>query len=54
MNLLYAIICYAMAAFNLYRGLNWMNMMNFIFAALWLCIGVFYTVKYCKNKAKEK
>lgn len=50
MSLLCAILGYAMAAFNLYRGLNWMNVMNYIFAVLWLCLGIFYTVKYCREK----
>lgn len=31
MDLIYIFFSFALAVFNLYRGLNWLNMMNFIF-----------------------
>lgn len=54
MTLYYALLTYFMAAFNLYRGVNSGVTMNFIMALLWLGIGIFYTVKYIKQKKKSK
>lgn len=54
MNLLYAILSYAMAAFNLYRGIRGSSIMNAVFALLWLGIGIYLTLRYCKTpKDKE-
>lgn len=54
MNVMYAVLCYAMAAFNLYRGIRGANVMNAVFALLWLGIGIYLTLKYCtKSKDKE-
>lgn len=51
MNLVYAILCFAMAAFNLYRSAQGSGAMNGIFALLWLVIGVFLMLQYfIKNK----
>ncbi|MDO5152944.1 MAG: hypothetical protein Q4D50_06250 [Eubacteriales bacterium] len=54
MNLLYAILSYAMAAFNLYRSIHGAGVMNVVFALLWLGIGIYLTLRYCKTpKDKE-
>lgn len=54
MTLLYVILNYVMAVSNLYRGLNEMNTMSYVFAVLWLCLGIIYTVKYFKEKKQQK
>ena len=53
MTLLYAILCYGMAAFNLYRNMNSSGTMNAVFALVWLTLGIFETIQYFKNKNKQ-
>ena len=56
MHMFYAVLAYVMAVFNLSRGLNPVNGMNLVMGALWLVIGVVFTVKHLKElkKAKKK
>ncbi len=54
MHLFYAILAYVMTGFNLFRGLSSLDMMHFIMAALWLTIGVVFTVKHIKELKKAK
>ncbi len=54
MNLLYAVLCYAMAALNLYRGVQGGSTMNAVFALLWLGLGIYLTLKYAKEKSGRK
>lgn len=56
MNLFYAVLAYVMAVYNCRQALNGMNTMNFVMAALWLAIGIAFTVRHVKElkKAKKK
>lgn len=54
MNLLYAVLCYAMVALNLYRGVQSANIVNGVLALLWLGLGIFLTVKYISEKTGGK
>lgn len=55
MDLLYIVFCFALAIFNLFRGLNGMNILNFIYAAMWLGIGIVLALRYGrKNKNKKE
>ena len=55
MDLMYIVFSFALAIFNLFRALNGMNVMNFVFAALWLVIGIVLSVRYRnRNKINEE
>lgn len=54
MDLIYIIFSFALAVFNLYRGLNWLNRMNFIFAIMWLGIGIVLAVRYWKKNRNNQ
>lgn len=54
MNLIYAVLCFAMAAFNLYRSAHGTGAINGIFALLWLGIGVYLMVQFFIKKRKNK
>ena len=48
------IFSFALAAFNLFRGMNGLNMMNFIFAVMWLGIGTVLAVRYWKKNRNNQ
>ena len=50
----YAVLAFVMALFNLSRGMNPVNVMNLGLGALWLTIGIVFTVKYLKERKKAK
>ena len=50
MTLVYAILCYAMSIFNLYRSLSGSGTMNIAFTVVWLALGIFETFQYLKTK----
>ena len=54
MDFVYIIFSLALAVFNLYRGLNGMNIMNFIFALAWLGIGIVLAVRYWKKNRNNQ
>ena len=54
MNLFYAVLAYVMTGFNLFRGLNSLDVMHFVMAGLWLTIGIVFTVKHIKELKKAK
>nr|MBQ8244956.1 hypothetical protein [Oscillospiraceae bacterium] len=54
MNLFYAVLAYGMGVFNLIRCVNGSNVMNLVMAALWLIIGIVFTVKHGKEIKKAK
>lgn len=56
MNLFYGLLALGMAAYNLIRGLQPLDWGNLLMAALWLVIGVGYTLRHRKEKkmAMEK
>ena len=54
MDLIYIFFSFAFAVFNLYRGLNWLNRMNFIFAVMWLGIGIVLAVRYWKKNRNNQ
>ena len=53
MTLLYAILCYGMSAFNLYRSFSSSGTMNAVFAVIWLALGIFETIQYIKTKNRK-
>ena len=54
MNLLTAVLACVMAFYNCSKGLNGSSAMNFVMAALWLAIGIVYTVRYVKERKQAK
>ncbi len=54
MSMFYAVLAYVMAVFNLSRGVDPVNVMNLVMGALWLIIGVVFTVKYFQDRKKAK
>ena len=54
MNMFYAVLAYVMTVFNLFRGLNSMDVMHFVMAGLWLTIGIVFTAKHVKAIKKAK
>ena len=49
----YAILCYAMSVFNLYRSLTGTSAMNIAFTVVWLALGIFETFQYFKTKNRK-
>jgi len=54
MHMFYAVLAYVMAVFNLSRCFNGLNVMNLVMGALWLIIGIVFTVKHVKELKKAK
>ena len=54
MDIVYILFSFALAVFNLFRALNGLNAMNFIFSILWLGIGVVLAVRYWKKNRHNK
>lgn len=54
--MIYAILGYGMMAYNLYAGLHGGGWINYVFALVFLILGIQYTISYFKkkNKSKEK
>lgn len=54
MHMFYAVLAYAMAVYNCYKALNGVTVMNYVMAALWLAIGIVFTVRHVKELKKAK
>ena len=54
MHMFYAVLAFVMTVFNVSRGLNPVNVMNLVMAALWLAIGIVFTAKHLKDRKKEQ
>ena len=54
MNLFYAVLAFVMAVFNLFRGMRGPSVMNLAMGALWLVIGIVFTVKHVKDAKRAK
>lgn len=54
MHMFYAVLAYAMAVYNFYKALNGMSVMNYALAAMWLVIGIVFTVRHVKEMKKAK
>ena len=52
--MIYAILGYGMMAYNLYAGLHGGGWINYVFALVFLILGIQYTISYFKKKNKSK
>ena len=54
MDLFYAILSYALAAYNFYTGLGSGDTWNLIMAGTWLAVAIGYTMKHVKKRKEAK
>ena len=54
MHLFYAVLAFVMALNNGLKGIRSGSIMHFVMAAMWLAIGIVFTVKHFKAKKNAK